>query len=139
MDTGNTVSQDAPPQEVVLVAEDDEQIAYLLQFLLEREGYRVVRAADGRDSLRLMHEIAPPALAILDVMMPYSDGFAVLAQMRATDGWRKVPVIMLTARSQERDIVRAFEAGANDYIVKPFLPGELKARIRRLLAQPARP
>lgn len=139
LDTGSTVSQDAPHQAVVLIAEDDEQIAYLLQFLLEREGYRVVRAADGRDALRLMTEIAPPALVMLDVMMPYADGFAVLAQMRATAAWRGVPVIMLTARSQERDIVRAFDAGANDYIVKPFLPDELKARIRRLLAQPPRP
>lgn len=122
-----------------MVAEDDEQIAYLLQFLLEREGYRVVRAADGRDALRLMEEIAPPALVILDVMMPYADGFAVLAQMRAKAGWREIPVIMLTARSQERDIVRAFDAGANDYIVKPFLPDELKARIRRLLSHPGQP
>lgn len=138
-DRGNTASQDAPPQAVVLVAEDDEQIAYLLQFLLEREGYRVVRAADGRDALRLMGEIAPPALVMLDVMMPYADGFAVLARMRATPAWREVPVIMLTARSQERDIVRAFDAGANDYVVKPFLPDELKARIRRLLAQPSKP
>lgn len=139
LETGNTGSQGAPHPAGVLIAEDDEQIAYLLQFLLEREGYRVVRAADGREALRLMAEIAPPALVILDVMMPYADGFAVLAQMRATSGWREVPVIMLTARSQEKDIVRAFDAGANDYIVKPFLPDELKARIRRLLARPAKP
>lgn len=138
-DTGNTASQHAAHQSAVLVAEDDEQIAYLLQFLLEREGYRVVRAADGREAMRLMSEIVPPALAILDVMMPYADGFAVLAQMRATPAWHDVPVIMLTARSQERDIVRAFDAGANDYVVKPFLPDELKARIRRLLAKPLKP
>lgn len=134
--TGNAVSQDAAHQPSVLVAEDDEQIAFLLQFLLEREGYRVVRATDGRDALRLMGEIAPPALVILDIMMPYTDGFAVLGEMRARPGWKETPIIMLTARSQEKDIVRALEAGANDYVVKPFLPDELKARIRRLLLSP---
>ncbi len=135
----NPESQDAARRPFVLVAEDDEQIAFLVQFLLEREGYQVVRAADGRDAQRLTDEMAPPALVILDVMMPYADGFAVLAHMRAKPGWRDTPVIMLTARSQEKDIVRAFDAGASDYIVKPFLPDELKARIRRLLQQQAKP
>jgi DNA-binding response OmpR family regulator len=138
-DTGSAVAEGVSSRPFVLVAEDDEQIAYLLQFLLEREGYGVVRAADGRDAMRLMDEIEPPALVILDIMMPYADGFAVLAQMRSRSGWRETPVIMLTARSQERDIVRAFDAGANDYVVKPFLPDELKARIRRLLAKPSQP
>jgi DNA-binding response OmpR family regulator len=119
----------------VLVAEDDAQIAYLLQFLLEREGYRVLVAPDGRKAQRLIDEMAPPQLAILDVMMPYADGFEVLAYLRAKPGWREMPVIMLTARSQEKDIVRALDAGASDYVVKPFLPDELKARIRRLVAQ----
>lgn len=135
----NTVAQDAPSQPSVLVAEDDGQIAYLLQFLLEREGYQVVRAADGRESQRLIDEMAPPALVILDVMMPYADGFEVLAYLRAKPDWHNTPVIMLTARSQERDIVRALDAGATDYVVKPFLPDELKARIRRLVAQQPKP
>ena len=135
----NTVAQDAPPQPTVLVAEDDGQIAYLLQFLLEREGYQVLRAADGRESQRLIDEMAPPALVILDIMMPYADGFEVLAYLRAKPDWHNTPVIMLTARSQERDIVRALDAGATDYVVKPFLPDELKARIRRLVAQQPKP
>jgi len=116
----------------VLVAEDDEQISFLLQFLLEREGYRVLLARDGQEALRLVDEIAPPELVILDVMMPYADGLEVLAHLRAKPEWRDTPVIMLTARSQEKDIVRALDAGASDYVVKPFLPEELKARIRRL-------
>lgn len=130
--TGSTTSPETPGQPVVLVAEDDEQIAYLLQFLLEREGYRVQLARDGREAQRLVDEIPPPKLAILDIMMPYADGFEVLARLRAKPDWRSTPVIMLTARSQEKDIVRALDAGASDYIVKPFLPEELKARIRRL-------
>ncbi len=120
----------------MLVAEDDEQIAYLLQFLLEREGYRVQLARDGQEGLRLIDEIEPPQLAIFDIMMPYADGFELLARRRTKPDWRKVPVIMLTARSQEKDIVRALDAGATDYVVKPFLPEELKARIRRLVPHP---
>lgn len=122
----------------VLVAEDDAQIAYLLQFLLEREGYRVLLAPDGREALRLVDETSPTKLVILDVMMPYADGFEVLAHIRAKPEWRATPVLMLTARSLEKDIVRALDAGAADYVVKPFLPDELKARIRRLLAQEPR-
>ncbi len=120
-------------QPVVLVAEDDDQISYLLQFLLEREGYRVLLARDGLEVQRLIDEITPPQLAILDIMMPHADGFELLACIRAKPDWRSTPVIMLTARSQEKDIVRALDLGASDYIVKPFLPEELKARIRRLV------
>jgi len=133
--TGNTALPEPSAQPTVLVAEDDGQIAFLLQFLLEREGYRVLLAPDGREALRLVDEIAPPKLVILDVMMPYADGFEVLAHVRAKPEWRETPVIILTARSQEKDIVRALDAGASDYVVKPFLPDELKARIRRLVAQ----
>lgn len=117
----------------MLVAEDDEQIAYLLQFLLEREGFRVLLARDGHEARKLIDEIPPPKLVMLDIMMPYADGFEVLSHLRAKPDWRGTPVIMLTARSQEKDIVRALDAGASDYVVKPFLPEELKARIRRLV------
>ena len=137
--TGKSDPQDAHQQPSVLVAEDDGQIAYLLQFLLEREGYRVLYAPDGRESQRLIDGMAPPALVILDVMMPYADGFEVLAHLRAKPDWRNTPVIMLTARSQEKDIVRALDAGATDYVIKPFLPDELKARIRRLVPMQAKP
>ena len=123
-------------QPAVLVAEDDEQISYLLSFLLEREGYRVLLARDGQEVIRLIDEIPPPRLAILDIMMPYADGFELLARIRAKPDWRNTPVIMLTARSQEKDIVRALDMGASDYVVKPFLPEELKARIRRLVPLP---
>lgn len=125
-----------PVQPVVLVAEDDEQIGFLLQFLLTREGYRVVWARDGHEVQRLIDEIPVPQLVMLDVMMPYADGFELLALIRAKPDWKATPVIVLTARSQEKDIVRAFDMGATDYVVKPFLPEELKARIRRLAPLP---
>ena len=116
-----------------LVAEDDEQLAYILRFILEREGFEVHAAPDGRTAKELIAKLQPPAIVVLDVMLPHADGFELLALLRATPGWQAVPVIMLTARSQEQDIVRGLEAGANDYMVKPFKPEELRARIRRLL------
>jgi len=134
--TENSPTQNSEIQPAVLVAEDDEQISYLLRFLLEREGYRVLLARDGNEVIRLIDEIPPPRLAILDIMMPYADGFELLARIRAKPDWRDTPVIMLTARSQEKDIVRALDMGASDYVVKPFLPEELKARIRRLVPLP---
>jgi DNA-binding response OmpR family regulator len=134
--TKDTPSPILAVRPVVLVAEDDEQISFLLQFLLEREGYRVVLARDGHEVKRLINEIPPPQLVILDIMMPYADGFELLALIRAKPDWRNTPVIVLTARSQEKDIVRALDMGASDYVVKPFLPEELKARIRRLVPLP---
>lgn len=122
-------------QPVALVAEDDEQIFFLLQFLLEREGFRVAHARDGHEAQCLIESMPPPALALLDIMMPYADGFDVLAYIRARPEWQEVPVLMLTARSQEEDVSRALGAGATGYVVKPFLPEELKARIRRLVVR----
>jgi DNA-binding response OmpR family regulator len=120
---------------VVLVVEDEEQIAYLLRFILEREGYQVELAGDGRAALGLIGSIAPPALAMLDVMLPHADGYQLLGAIRAHEAWRDVPVLMLTAKSQEKDIVRALDGGADDYLVKPFKPEELRARIKRLLVR----
>jgi DNA-binding response OmpR family regulator len=130
-DTAASLKPIEPP--VVLVAEDDDQISFLLQFMLERDGFRVVLARDGYEAQQFIDSIPPPALAMLDIMMPHADGFELLARIRAKPDWRAVPVLMLTARSQEKDIVRALDAGASDYVVKPFLPEELKARIRRLV------
>ena len=79
----------------------------------------------------------PPALIMLDVMLPHVDGFQVLNVVRERTGWGSVPVIILTARSQERDVVRALDAGASEYIVKPFKPEELRARIKRLMRKPS--
>lgn len=116
-----------------MVVEDDDQIAYLLRFILQREGYRVELANDGRSAMALIGSIEPPALAMLDVMLPHVDGYQLLAAIRGLEAWRDVPVLMLTAKSQEKDIVRALDSGADDYLVKPFKPEELRARIKRLV------
>jgi DNA-binding response OmpR family regulator len=116
-----------------LVVEDDGQIAHILKFILEREGFAVHAAHDGRQALALIATLPPPTIITLDVMLPHADGYELLARIRAQAGWETVPVVLLTARSQERDIVRGLDGGANDYLVKPFKPDELRARIRRLV------
>ena len=122
-----------PDKITVLVIEDNPEIAYLLKFMLTREGFSVVHAADGQRARELIDEIEPPALVVSDIMLPFIDGYQLIAQMRGKPEWRDVPIIMLTSKSQERDITRALEAGANDYVVKPFRPKELVARLRRFL------
>ena len=116
-----------------LVVEDDDQIGYLLQFILEREGYAVHLATDGRLAREFIDTAPPPDLVTLDVMLPHVSGVELLATIRAKDDWKDVPVLMLTAKAQEKDIVHALENGASDYIVKPFKPDELRVRVRRLV------
>lgn len=123
--------------EHVLIIEDDEHIGGLLKFLLERHGFETLLATDGRAAADTIARIDPPRLVLLDVMLPYHDGFELMQMIRRQPGWSDVPVIMLTAKNMERDIVRAFDVGANDYIVKPFQPTELLARLKRFLRVPA--
>jgi len=122
----------------ILVVEDDDHISQILKFMLERQGWRPLLAADGLAARKLVEESAEiPALVLLDVMLPYIDGFELVEIMRGTPGWEAVPIVMLTAKNMERDIVRALDAGANDYVVKPFQPNELLARVRRFLKDKA--
>lgn len=128
----DAMPQNQIPPPSALVIEDDDHIGQLLQFVLEREDYRVHLLRDGRAGKDFIESQPAPAIALFDVMLPFLDGFHLVALVRAQAGWESVPVIMLTAKAQERDIVRALDAGANDYIVKPFQPKELMARVRRL-------
>lgn len=125
------IEQQARP--VALIVEDDDQIAALLTFMIERSGFEVLVARDGRAAQQIVESAPPPTIVMLDIMLPYIDGFQLVAMIRKQPGWEDVPIIMLTAKSQEGDIVRALDAGANDYIIKPFKPEELKARIKRLV------
>lgn len=121
----------------IWLIEDEEDVAFLLRFLLERSGYNVERAEDGRQAMARIELSADsdkvPDLVLLDIMLPYHDGLEILARLRAQPEWENVPVIMLTAKSREADIVRALEVGADDYVTKPFQPDELLARLRRFL------
>lgn len=120
-------------QPSVLVVEDDVHIAHVLGFMLERQGYRVIHMADGRAAVQHVVSQPAPDLVLLDVMLPYVDGFEIIGLIRAQAGWEGVPVLMLTAKNTERDTVRALDAGADDFIIKPFQPQELLARLRRYL------
>lgn len=127
-----------PASPPILVVEDDDHISQILKFMLERQGWRTLLAADGLAARKLLEEgTERPRMILLDVMLPYVDGFELVRDIRAKAGWEDIPIVMLTAKNMERDIVRALDAGANDYIVKPFQPNELLARIRRFLKDKA--
>jgi two-component system, OmpR family, alkaline phosphatase synthesis response regulator PhoP len=121
----------------VLIVEDDESIAELLEFMMQREGHAVEICRDGNAAHSRILAGPTPALVIMDVMLPYKDGFELIGLLRAQPAWARVPVLMLSAKSQEPDIVRALDSGSNGYVVKPFQPQELMARVRQLLAATA--
>ncbi len=118
----------------ILVVEDDHHLAELIKFRLMREGFSVRVAADGDQALAEFDRLPLPELVILDVMLPYRNGYELLADLRARPGWAQVPVIMLTGRTKEEDVVQGLNLGANDYLAKPFRPAELVARIHKLVA-----
>ncbi|MDE3024691.1 MAG: response regulator [Acidobacteriota bacterium] len=119
---------------VILVADDEDDVRDLVVYRLSRSGYDVVEARDGEEALRLAAG-APPDLAVLDVMMPKVDGYEVTRRLRADAATSRIPVILLTSRSQESDVSHGFDVGADDYLKKPFNPDELTARVRALLAR----
>ena len=116
----------------VLVIEDEPDIRELLAFHLEREGYTVTRSGSGAEGLRLARA-APPDLILLDLMLPEVDGFEVCRRLRQDPVTQAVPLVMLTARGDEVDRVLGLELGADDYVVKPFSPREVVARVRAVL------
>lgn len=120
----------------VLVCDDDDLLLELLHHRLSAKGYSVELARNGREALEIVNDNPPDAI-VLDAMMPLVDGYEVLRQVRARAGMAKVPVIFLTARKQEKDIVQALSLGASDYLAKPFIPEELLARLSRLLPKAA--
>lgn len=117
---------------VILVVEDEADIADLIRYNLEKEGFRTATAADGEKALERIQS-SPPALVVLDLLLPKLDGLAVCREMRRDPRTRAVPVLMLTARSEEMDKLAGFEAGTDDYLTKPFSPRELVARVKALL------
>lgn len=117
----------------VLVVDDDRVISRLLSHWLKQRGYKAIVFSNGRQAIENLEIGEPSLLVFLDIIMPYADGFEVLSRIRAHKNWKKVPVIMLSSKSSEANIVRAFEAGADDYVTKPFKPAELMVRMNRLL------
>jgi DNA-binding response OmpR family regulator len=128
------VSVPAKTRPLVLVAEDDEDILDLVVFDLEDEGYDVLTARNGEEAIALALERRPD-LILLDVAMPGLDGYEVTRRLRADESTRGTPVVLLTARAQVRDVIAGFEAGANDYVTKPFRPDELRTRLHAALGR----
>ncbi|MGQ0466261.1 MAG: response regulator transcription factor [Sporichthyaceae bacterium] len=121
------------PAHRVLVVDDDEQVRTVVAWQLEAEGFGVSSAADGAAALRAV-ETDPPDLIVLDLSLPQVDGLDVLTRLRRTS---TIPVIVLTGRGGETDRIAGLDLGADDYLVKPFSPGELAARVRSVLRRSA--
>ena len=121
----------------ILLIEDEAALVELVRYNLEKEGFRVSAANDGEEGLALLNE-SKPDLLVLDWMLPHVSGIEICRQIRRKTELRDLPVIMLTARGEEADRIRGLEVGADDYVIKPFSPSELVARIRAVLRR-ARP
>ena len=116
----------------ILIVDDDAETRSLLQAYLQKQGYRVATAADGR-GLRKALEVARPDLVVLDLMLPGLSGLEVCRSLRADRATARLPIIMVTARSEETDRILGLDLGADDYLAKPFSPNELVARIRAVM------
>ncbi|HTJ83545.1 MAG TPA: response regulator transcription factor [Polyangiaceae bacterium] len=124
------------PKRKILIIEDEPHIVLGLTDALEFEGFAVVSATKGKDGVNLARLEKPDAI-LLDLMLPDTNGFRVCEELRRWDAF--VPIVMLTARSQETDKIRGLDAGADDYVTKPFSVGELAARMRAILRRATRP
>jgi DNA-binding response OmpR family regulator len=120
----------------VLIVDDEPFIVETLRFALEQAGYPCRVAADGEEALRIVHA-APPGLILLDVMLPKINGFQFCRLLKFDERYRRIPIVMLTARSQERDRLLGTETGADEYVTKPFELPELLAMVARHLPPPA--
>jgi two-component system alkaline phosphatase synthesis response regulator PhoP len=116
----------------ILVVDDEEDILELVRYNLAREGFKILCASTGEDGLKAA-KAEKPNLIVLDLMLPGIDGLDVTRRLRADDATRKIPIVMLTAKGEESDIVTGLELGAEDYITKPFSPRVLVARVKAVL------
>lgn len=121
-------------QPSILLIEDSDDCVRLLNFLFTRQGYTIFHAKDGIEAQTMIDTINRPSVVILDMMLPYADGLQLLANIRNNPSWSNVPVMMLTSDETTRTVVKAFELGANDFVVKPYKPMELVVRVNRLAA-----
>ena len=115
----------------ILAVDDEKFIVRLVQVTLERQGYQVITASDGKEALEKV-DSEKPDLVVLDVMMPYMDGFEVLQTLRRDPATRDIPVIMLTAKAQDADVFRGWQSGVDCYLTKPFNPLELVSFVNRI-------
>ncbi len=117
----------------ILLVEDEEDTACLLEFVLQKNGYRVIHSNNGQRARSLITTMEPPDAVLLDIFLPDTTGLDLLAYLRTQERWQKTPVAMLTANSESLDMRKAALLGANDYILKPVSPTRLAMRLNRLL------
>lgn len=127
------LGDDSMPPMKILVCDDERHIVRLIQVNLEREGFTVVTAYDGKEGLEKV-QAEKPDMLVLDVMMPYMDGFEVLKALRRDSSTEGLPVIMLTAKAQDKDVFEGYSYGADMYLTKPFNPRELISFVKRIAA-----
>ncbi|MFQ6133096.1 MAG: response regulator transcription factor [Armatimonadota bacterium] len=120
-------------QKRILVVDDEKHIVRLVEVNLRRAGYEVDKAYDGKEALEVLAN-QKPDMIILDVMMPQMDGFEVLKELRGNPETAEIPVIMLTAKAQDADVFRGWQAGVDSYLTKPFSPMELLTFVKRIFA-----
>ncbi|MCG8634844.1 MAG: response regulator transcription factor [Desulfobacterales bacterium] len=120
------------PKETILIVDDEEDILELIKFNLKSEGYNILQAMTGEEAIKIAKQSGPD-LMVLDLMLPGIDGLEVTKYLKNNDATMDIPIVMLTAKGEESDIVTGLELGANDYMSKPFSPRELTARIRAIL------
>jgi DNA-binding response OmpR family regulator len=130
-------TQKEKKKDVVLLIEDEQDTADLIRLHLEKSGMSVVHARDGRQAVNIMEDILPPRAVLLDLVVPYLNGFELLKIIRAKAGWEQVPVMVVSGDSYAEDIKRMLREGANDYIVKSWGVGEIDHRLRQMLEQAA--
>ena|GEM_PF-539213 len=122
----------ARAKRVAFSTDDDATILAILKVMLEREGFEVIQASDGREASKLINDMTPPDIAVLDLMLPYVDGLQLTRQIRSKAEWAGTPILILSSNSTENEMVTLLEAGADDYVIKPFNTRELIARVKRL-------
>jgi two-component system alkaline phosphatase synthesis response regulator PhoP len=126
------MEKSAMPKETILVVEDEEDIQELITYNLTKEGYRVIAVGSGEDAVAATAK-EPPDLILLDLMLPGTDGLEVCRMLKGDAATRDIPVVMVTAKGEEADVVVGLELGADDYITKPFSPKVMIARVRAVL------
>ena len=119
----------------VLIADDEKDIRRLIVFTLERAGFEVVEARDGQDALDKVAQGEKPDIVLLDVMMPNLDGYEVCRRLRKIEVTATTPILFLSAKGQNYEMAEGLNAGATDYIVKPFIPRELAAKVKQMTGQ----
>jgi DNA-binding response OmpR family regulator len=118
----------------ILAVDDEQSIVRLIEVTLTRKGYEVATACDGREAVRIAEESCPD-LILMDVMMPHVDGFEAVRLLKLKDATRDIPIIMLTAKRHDADLIHGLECGAASYLTKPFNPTELVALVERMLGE----